>query len=105
MLTKWNELTWPGAGAHNGCGKTQQTGKGGSGAAHLRIRGAYTKHWVRFFQRCREGKGAMVKSFSEGNLDQRYGKKNMHTSKNLPIHGDLLVLSKQYDPALEGRLL
>lgn len=33
MLIKWNELTWPGAGVHNGCGKAKKTGRGGSGAA------------------------------------------------------------------------
>lgn len=109
MLTKWNELTWLGAGEHNGCGKTQQTGRGGSGASHHPCpenTGNLHKRQGKNSSEVQRRKGTMVKSFNEWKLDQRYGKINLHTSRNLPVHGDLenmLVLSKQYDLTLEVR--
>lgn len=71
----------------------------------LTIQATYTKDGKNSSEVQRR-KGTMVKSFNERKLDQRYGKINLHTSRNLPVHGDLenmLVLSKQYDLTLEVR--
>lgn len=78
MLTKWNELTWPGAGTHNGCGKIQQTGRGGSGAPHCQgpdNKGSLRRRQGKIYSEVQRRKEAMVRRFNEGNLDQRYGKK------------------------------
>lgn len=72
-----NEVVWLGAGVHNGCVKTQQSGRGGSGASHHQCpdnKGNLHRRQVKIYSEVQRRKGAMIKRFNEGNLDQRYGK-------------------------------
>lgn len=78
MLTNRNEFTWLGAGAHNVRGKTEDTGRGDSGgfSATSYIKGAYRGDRASFPQRyTAEGQDATITHCSEGNLDERHGKK------------------------------
>lgn len=78
MRTNGNEFTWLETGAHNVRGKTKETGSGDSGgfSPTSYTKGAYRGDGASFPQRyTAKGQDATLTRCSEGNPDERHGKK------------------------------